>query len=228
MDVDSGTARSATSPLPGPNTVPDLIAAARRGCPTSLGQVFEALRAQLIAIANEELPDGLRAKVGPSDLVQETAIDMQRNFDQFRGTTAEECFAWLRSILRNNVVDAVRHFQATRKRDLAREQSLDGTSRSAGGKMPVCDRLPEGSAIRHEDAAVVSRLLARLPPEQGRVIELRYWRSLSFAEIGAEMNRSTDAVRKLWYRALERLQAELAADRGAVAGQPDAAVTQRL
>jgi RNA polymerase sigma-70 factor (ECF subfamily) len=210
MDVDSGTARSATSPLPGPNTVPDLIAAARRGCPTSLGQVFEALRAQLIAIANEELPDGLRAKVGPSDLVQETAIDMQRNFDQFRGTTAEECFAWLRSILRNNVVDAVRHFQATRKRDLA------------------CDRLPEGSAIRHEDAAVVSRLLARLPPEQGRVIELRYWRSLSFAEIGAEMNRSTDAVRKLWYRALERLQAELAADRGAVAGQPDAAVTQRL
>jgi DNA-directed RNA polymerase specialized sigma24 family protein len=32
---------------------------------------------------------------------------------------------------------------------------------------------------------------------------------LSFPEIGARLGRSPDAVRKLWYRAFERLQAEM-------------------
>lgn len=62
----------------------------------------------------------------------------------------------------------------------------------------------------------IGRLLARLPADHPVVIELRYWKGLSFADIGTEMDRSADAVRKLWYRAIERLQAELAADRDAL------------
>jgi len=216
MDVDSRTGPKGTVRPAEADEVERLIAAARNGCPKSLGQVFEVLRSRLASLAAEELPDALRAKVGPSDLVQETAIDMQRDFGRFRGTTAEECFAWLRSILRNNVIDAVRHFEATSKRDLAREESLEGKARRDGA-MAVCHRLPDGSAMRHEDSATLDRVLARLPADHRDVIELRYWRGLSFADIGTEMNRSADAVRKLWYRAIERLQAEMAADRGAVA-----------
>jgi RNA polymerase sigma-70 factor (ECF subfamily) len=218
MDADS---RTTVALPPRSDAVQELIAAARRGCPTSLGQVFEALRAQLIAAAREELPEALRAKMGPSDIVQETAIDMQRNFDQFRGNSAEECFAWLRSILRNNVLDALRHFESTQKRSLDREESLAGSSRAKRAVPRIDERRPDGSAIRREDAAAVGRMLARLPMDHRQVIELRYWRGLSFADIGVEMNRSADAVRKLWYRAIERLQAELAADRGAVVGPAD-------
>jgi len=200
MDLESATACS---------TVQGLIDSARRGCPTALGRMFESLRMQLVALADEELPDGLRAKLGPSDVVQETALDMHRDFDRFRGTTAEECFAWLRSMLRNNVVDAVRRFEASQKREIAREEPLDGKARDDGA-MTACSRLPEKSAIRHEDAAAVAAALACMPADQRRVIELRYWQALSFADIGVEMDRSADAVRKLWYRALERLQRELA------------------
>lgn len=186
-----------------------LIASARCGCPTALGQMFESLRMQLIALADEELPDVLRAKIGPSDVVQETALDMQRDFDHFRGTTAEECFAWLRSILRNNVVDAVRRFEASQKREIAREEPLEGKARDDAAMLST-SRIPEVSAIRREDAVAVTAALARMPGDQRRVIELRYWQALSFADIGLEMDRSADAVRKLWYRALERLQTELA------------------
>ena len=212
MDADSNTVRSAPSSAQR-SAVRHLLAAARGGCPTSLGQVFEALRAQLLAVADEELPEALRAKLGPSDLVQETAIDMQRHFEQFRGTTAEECFAWLRTVLRNNVVDAVRHFEATQKRDVGLELSLTSGPLPPGVSLPVSTHRPDGSAIRHEDAALVHRVVARLPADQSRVIELRYWRGMSFAAIAADLGRSEDAVRKLWYRAVERMQTELAAAR---------------
>jgi RNA polymerase sigma-70 factor (ECF subfamily) len=194
-----------------PTAVRHLIADARNGCPASLGQLFEVLRAQLAVVAAHELPDALRAKIGPSDLVQETAIDMQRDITQFRGSTVEECFAWLRAILRNNIVDAVRYFELSQKRDLAREESLEGSAR-ADGAMACASRSPDGSAIRHEDAAAVARALTRLHADHRRVIELRYWKGLTFGDIGVEMSRSADAVRKLWYRAVERLSEELAVD----------------
>lgn len=84
-----------------------LLAAARDGRPDALGRIFEVARGHLLQLAERDLPSELRPKIGPSDLVQETAIEMQRGFDRFTGTTAEECFAWLREILRNNTVDAV-------------------------------------------------------------------------------------------------------------------------
>lgn len=192
-----------------------LLADARAGCPKSLGKVFEAMRGQLLMLADRELPEAVRAKIGPSDLVQETAIDMQQNFTQFRGKTAEECFAWLRTILRNNVVDAVRHYERSQKRDAAREIRLADRPSSSSGRepLPACTRLPDGSAIRREDVAAVTRALATLPPEHREVIEMRYWQGLSFVEIGIRLNRSADAVRKTWYRAVENLEAALVAGR---------------
>lgn len=194
--------------------IPTLLADARAGCPKSLGKVFEAMRGQLLMLADRELPEAVRAKIGPSDLVQETAIDMQQNFTQFRGKTAEECFAWLRTILRNNVVDAVRHYERSRKRNGTLEIRLgDRSSSNEREPLPACTRLPDGSAIRREDVAAVSRALATLPPHHRALIEMRYWQGLSFIEIGARLDRSADAVRKAWYRAVENLEAALVAGR---------------
>lgn len=198
----------------GNDDISRLLADARGGCPKSLGRVFEAMRARLLILADRELPEACRAKIAPSDLVQETAVDMARDFAHFRGNTAEECFAWLRTILRNNVVDTVRQYESSRKREAAREVRFD--DRGVGGErepMPVSDRLPDGSAIRHEDMAAVSRALATLSADHRRVIELRYWQGLSFPEIGLRLDRSADAVRKMWYRAVENLEAALVASR---------------
>ena len=53
------------------------------------------------------------------------------------------------------------------------------------------------------------RALARLPEDYRRVIALRYEQGQSFADIGQAMGRSSEAVRKLWFRAIERLRKEL-------------------
>lgn len=189
----------------------ELLDRARRGAPDAIGRIFEAAREELLGLAEHELPGDLRMKVSPSDVVQETAVDMQRGFGQFAGTTAEECFAWLREVLRHNVVDAIRRYREAQKRDPACETSLDGFRSREQRNLGEPPRRPEDSAIRREEAAVVNDILARLPPDYRRVLELRYWGGLTFVAIAPELGRSPEAVRKLWYRAIERLQHELAA-----------------
>ncbi|MCE9631730.1 MAG: sigma-70 family RNA polymerase sigma factor [Planctomycetia bacterium] len=186
------------------------LAAARQGDDDAFGRLFELFRRHLLLLAQRELPQGLRGKLGPSDVVQETAIDARRNFPGFRGATAEECYAWLRSILRNNVVDAVRRYETAQKRQTTREISLASESGLRLGRLvPIHRGEPDGSAIRHEDAATLTRLMARLPPDYRDVLHLRYWDGLSFVQIAERIGRSADAVRKLWYRAIGRLQEEM-------------------
>lgn len=217
MDVDRHPTTGAGTGLHQANAIGDLLDAARRGCPTSLGQLFELLRAHLLSIADQELPPTLRAKIGPSDLVQETAMDMQLGFAQFRGSTPEDCFAWLRAMLRNNVIDAVRHFESTQKRSIAREVIGGLPPATNDVRMPLDMRLPDGSAIRREDEAAVRRALASLQPDLRRVIESRYWLGRTFAEIAADLGCTPQAARKSWYRALADFQAAFAADRTALA-----------
>lgn len=187
-----------------------LLEAARAGRDEAFGRIFESFRRHLMLVAHRELPQALRGKVGPSDLVQETAVDAQRDFSGFRGSTAEECFAWLRSILRNNVVDAVRRYELSHKRSTGREISLASEAgRREGGLLQLPNGLPDGSAIRREDADVLATAMTRLSNDHRSVLRLRYWDGLTFPEIGARLGRSPDAVRKLWYRAVERLQEEM-------------------
>jgi RNA polymerase sigma-70 factor (ECF subfamily) len=63
--------------------------------------------------------------------------------------------------------------------------------------------------MEHEQDRALQAALGRLPEDYRRVITLRYEQQLSFEEIGQLLHRSPDAARKLWARAVERLQEEL-------------------
>lgn len=204
-----------------PLAVGPLLVAARQGDRAALGRLFDAARQQLLDAASRGLPQAIRGRVGPSDIVQETAIDMQRDFARFSGSTAEELFAWLRSILNHNLIDAVRHHELAEKRTLQRELRLGDSSLAHGTQaLANASHPPDASAIRKEDAADLHRTLARLPEDYRTVIWLRYWRGMSFDEIAVQMVRSKAAVRKLWHRAIQQLNAELQADAAHDAAAP--------
>lgn len=195
--------------------IEQLLDEARHGSATAIGSLFESARAYLLFLANKELPRGLQAKFGASDLVQETAFEAHRDFQRFAGSSAEEFYAWLRSILQNNLRDAVRHYEAAHKRDVAKETSLSALAERRGDGRTVTtsphdrSRSPDGSIIRREDAAKVEAVLARLSDDHRIVLRMRYWDGLSFQQIGDRFGRSAEAVRKLWYRAVQKLQDEL-------------------
>jgi RNA polymerase sigma-70 factor (ECF subfamily) len=188
-----------------------LLAAARAGSREALGKVLEAARQYLLSIARQEFDPDLRAKNSPSDLVQETFVEAQRDFGQFQGDTEAELLAWLRQLLLHRVGKLRRRYRDTQKRRLAREVALGGDDSSsglAGGLMAEMPS-PSGQAMEHEQDEVLQAALERLPDDYRRVITLRYQEQLSFDEIGQLLERSPDAARKLWARAVERLHEEL-------------------
>jgi RNA polymerase sigma-70 factor (ECF subfamily) len=189
----------------------DWLTVARNGSPEALGQVLDACRGYLLLIAREELDSELRAKGSASDLVQETFVEAQRDFAQFHGEREEELLAWLRRMLLNNLRDFTRRYQCADKRDVEREVSLDSVGSRPGMEPFFVSELasPSEKVLRSEKSEIVQRALRRLPDDHRRVLLFRYQDGRSFEEIGALMDRSANAARKLWIRAIDRMQQEL-------------------
>jgi RNA polymerase sigma-70 factor (ECF subfamily) len=175
-----------------------------------LGKRLEACRQYLLMIANQELPIELRQKIGASDVVQETFLEAQRDLPEVLGDNEEQLLIWLRRVLLNNIANVRRHYQQTDKRDMAREVSLD--DRSGTGicaRLPARDHTPSSMVAHDEETELLEQSLLKLPEHLRQVIVLRHRENHTFPEIGQLLGRSPAAVRKLWVRAIERLQKEL-------------------
>jgi RNA polymerase sigma-70 factor, ECF subfamily len=188
-----------------------LLAAARGGSREALGEALESCRAYLLRVAQGGMAPELQAKGGASDLVQETFLDAQRDFDRFHGDSEEELLAWLRQLLLHKMANFRRHYRGTGKRTVAREVALQAgdTSSQWGPGLPADTPSPSSHAAANEDAQALQAALARLPEEYRQVLLLRHDEGRPFEEIGRLMNRTANAARKLWARAVERLQQEL-------------------
>jgi RNA polymerase sigma-70 factor, ECF subfamily len=186
------------------------LANAQNGDLDSLGRALEACRGYLLTIAQQELDPELRAKGGASDLVQETFLKAHRHFEHFHGTAEDELLAWLRQLLLNNLADFRRLYHGTQKRDARLELSAPNWQLLARtGAGPATDEpSPSAEAIERELAEALQRTLDRLPEDYRRVLVWRHQEERSFEDIGHLMNRSVNAVRKLWARAVQRFQEE--------------------
>ena len=174
------------------------IQAARAGSASALGRLLEVCRPHLLALAERELDADLRAKASPSDLVQETCLDGFRGFPRFIGQTEGEAAG----------VAVPRPAQQRRRppRTLPRGRQAPGepgavarpggrgSSAGAGRRYAVAQLPrppPRGGGARRGGAGGAAGGAA--PGDS-----LRDRKHLSFAEVARAMNRSEDAVQKLW------------------------------
>jgi RNA polymerase sigma-70 factor (ECF subfamily) len=185
-----------------------LIQAARAGSREALGNVLETYRNYLLLIAERELGDDLRAKGGASDLVQEAFLEAHKDFAQFQGQTEADLRSWLRTLLLNRLSKFARRYRQTQKRGIGSEERLDA-NQDRGIGLAADQPTPSKMLMAGEHAQAVQLALERLPKDYRDVILLRYQEQLTFEEVGLRMQRSADAARKLWWRALVRLQEEL-------------------
>jgi RNA polymerase sigma-70 factor (ECF subfamily) len=163
----------------------------------------------LLAIANAELDFELSPKLGASDIVQNSMLSAQRCIGDFQGHSREELLAWLRGILLRDLKQARRHFHAE-KRDIGRERQIaEDSLRGEGSRFIDSGDSPSTAAAHREEEVQLYRALESLASDERRVIELRNWQRLPFSEIGNRMNRSADAARKLWSRAIVKLQKQM-------------------
>jgi RNA polymerase sigma-70 factor (ECF subfamily) len=184
------------------------LAAARAGSAEALGRLFEHFRPYLLAIAAAELDADLTSKVAPSDLVQETFLEGHRDFAAFRGEQPDDLRSWIRQVLLHNLENSRRHYRKTLARSVQREVPLPSLGPLAvpGAHLPADDSSPSSLIGRREERNRVRQALARLPEHYRSVIVWHHREGLTFAAIGARLNRSPDAARSLWWRALQHLK----------------------
>lgn len=189
---------------------------ARKGDIAAIGHVLEIYRSYLRLIGCTFIGRGLRSKLDPSDVVQETLLKAHRDFGTFLGEGEPELVAWLRRILVHTVIDQTRYY-AAQGRQVGRQASLESMLEQSSQEVrrALTDTSPSPSevAVQREWADLVAHALAQLPDDYRKVFLLRNVDHVPLAEIAAQLGRSPNAIHKLWTRAMLSLRKELQKER---------------
>ncbi len=193
-----------------------LLEKARAGSADALGELLQLYENYLRVLVLAQFEARLRARVSPSDVLQETFYEVHRDFSNFRGVTVQEFLAWIRQILIHNLKRcAERHVYAAR-RDVRREVNAEELAARLEQSAARLDSIiadaassPSMRMEREELQLQVANQVANLPADYRDVIVMRHFRSMTFEEIARTMDRSAGAIRMLWLRAIKQLQVEL-------------------
>ena len=116
---------------------------------------LERFRAYVLLLARVQLGPMVQAKVGASDVVQQTLFEAHRDLAQFHGRTVSEKVPWLRQILARNLANVVRDLRRD-KRDVGCEQLLQAPLDASASRLEVWLAIEESSPSqqveRHERA----------------------------------------------------------------------------
>jgi len=164
---------------------------------------FNEMRPLLLALANEGMCREIQAKVGASDIVQQTMIEAYQHVHTLEPEDDRHIFNWLSKILLHNLKDVSKSFRLCKKRSVQRERRL-----------PLDENLADRKGFlqpleSQEDLALLCSALTCLPNAHQQVLRWRYYEQLTFPEIAELVGRTEDAVRMQVKRAIRRLAREM-------------------
>lgn len=173
-------------------TTEELVSRARSGERAAFDELVRGLSDDLIAFVKSRLGPGLRGKVEPEDILQDTFLMAFQRFDTFQWKGQGSLRRWLSAI--------AEHFI----RNLSRKGSVASTSLplEIQGRAPT----PSRAMRREERFERLRDALKFLSPDHRQVIELARIEGLKIKEIAARMHRSPGAVKQLLSRALDSLR----------------------
>jgi len=180
---------------------------------------LESYRNYLCLLARLQLAPldaNVRAKLEASDLVQEALLKAHQGRAQLHARTEVEVSGWLRRILANTLIDAIRRLHS-RNRDVRLEQSLEGCLEESSARLESLladEHSSQGEReVREARLLQLAEALMQLPQDQRTAVELMHLQGLSMAAISQRMNRTEAAVGGLLRRGLKKLRQQLAPDR---------------
>jgi RNA polymerase sigma-70 factor (ECF subfamily) len=186
-----------------------LLILAKAGYSRALVHLLDRCRHPLAEQARCQVGRRLRVKLDVEDLLQEVSLEACRDIGKFRGSTEGEFLCWLRKILETILLNQVRHYFGTGRRNLRHERRLAEMDDSTRGlvRHPVApDTSPSQKAVKRERAGRLAEALETLPQAYREVIVLRHQKGLSFLEVARRMDRTEDSVKNMWVRALRQLR----------------------
>jgi RNA polymerase sigma-70 factor (ECF subfamily) len=133
-------------------------------------------------------------------------LEAQQDLQSFAGDSESAFMAWLRTVIANNILNEYRYWAAKKRSGARQEMSLES---SAVDEVRATEMTPLTTASERERRKRITVAIALLSDEYREVILLRNRDGLSFSDIGQKLNRTADAARMLWGRAIQKLTEQL-------------------
>lgn len=177
-----------------------------KGDRQALEQLLARGRPQLRDFVDYHLDPRLRARLDPSDVVQEVQLEVVRRMDDYLQRRPMPFHLWMRKTAYERLLNLRRDHQRAR-RAIDREVPLP--ERSSLLMVRPFLSSPSRQAEAREFAERVSRVVAELPERDREILTMRHAEDLSYEEIGCLLEIKPAAARQRYGRALIRLQAVL-------------------
>ena len=192
-------------------TEAQLVERFQGGDAAALEQLLTRHRLVLERFAMRWLPTKLRRRVSCADLLQDVRMVALRKGASFEYRGEGSVRNWLLRILEFEVRNQVRHEGAAR-RDAARDVTRG--ARPDTGYLIGDGPSPSQVAIASELAGVAREAMEELPPHYREVLRMTREEGVPLREVAERIDRSYEATKKLYARALARFTREFEARRG--------------
>jgi RNA polymerase sigma-70 factor (subfamily 1) len=150
------------------------------------------------------VPANLARKVSVADILQETRIVALQRCVGFEDRGPGSVRNWLLTILDLKIRETLRRYAATAKRAARREVTRGRRLETA--EYAAVGPSPSQAAIGAEVAELLRKATATLSHDDQEVLRLTLGERLSIREASVRMQRSYEAVKKLYGRAILRLR----------------------
>jgi RNA polymerase sigma-70 factor (ECF subfamily) len=174
-----------------------LLEQAQAGDRAAFELLFARHQDELHQVVAWRLDRRLRARVDPSDVVQDTQLEAFRRFEDFLQRRPMPFRLWLRKTAYQRLQLLRRQHLRTERRAVEREVPLpDRSSVLLAQRLFARDEAPSERLDRRELAARVRRALTLLADADREILLMRVLEELSYQEIGCLLDIDAAAARK--------------------------------
>jgi RNA polymerase sigma-70 factor (ECF subfamily) len=197
-----------------------LLERIRAGDRQAFEELFTRHRPQLRQLVELRMDPKLRARVDPSDVVQETQLEAFRRLADYLERRPMPFRLWLRKTACERLLKIRRHHVRTAQRDVQREVALpDHSSLLLAQQLIAPGSTPSEQFDRREAARLVRQAMAQLPEVDREILLMRNFEGLSNQEAAQVLQIDPATASQRFGRALLRLR-KLLLDSGLMESEP--------
>jgi len=185
----------------------ELLDSCAEGDAQAFGRLFARHRRYLRQVVALRLDRRLRARLDPSDILQEVQLEAVRRLSQYLEKRPLPFRLWLRQIAQDRLLMARRQHVEAERRSVARELPLpEKSSRQLIEELLAGGVSPSEEMEQKEAVQKVRQAIARLPEADQEILLLINFEGLSSTEAAQVLAVEPATARKRYGRALVKLQ----------------------
>jgi len=185
----------------------------RRGDREAFGRLFAQHRPYMRKVVTLRMDRRLRARLDPSDVVQDAQLEAFRRLPDFVRRRPMSFRLWLRKTAQERLIKLRRLHLGTARRDVRREATPpDASSLMLARQLLSRGLTPSQDAAGRERALRIREAVERLAESDREILVLRNLEELSNEETAEVLGVKPAAASQRYGRALLRLRKALAAD----------------